>query len=263
MNTSKICSLGYFDRVIVDGYTMPMYNTKGIEIGNDASLVDALNTNSQSHAQGIGKIRLSIYGEADFNLSDDNLLGMRFHRENELLLSRTYINNKDRYLIAYADLLILKSDYTFPDEVKNRGKSLNDIKKLAKSEDEYLLLSTALERQYIALNNGVNVLFCNIAIVDRVYVNKHFRQCGISRWIHTNIADIIKTYGMINAHEIILIPGDFSNEAEAEFGMSKQEYTNILIKHYKSVGYKFLDKTIMCKSAYKIKKKHILNIKGN
>lgn len=259
MNTSKICSLGYFDRVLVDGYAMSMFNTRGIEIKNDETLVDSINTNIQSYAQGVGKIRVTVYGESVFNLEDDKLLGMRWHREQELRLSRTKVDNNDRYAIAYVDLLILKSDFSFPEMVRNRGKSLDDLARLAKSEDEYMLLSKALEIQRNIWAQNNNTCDCNIAIVDRLYVNKNFRQCGISKWVHNNILDIIKTYGMVDASAVLLIPGDFSNEAEQVFGMSKRDYRDMLIKHYKDVGYKFIDKIIMCKYSYK--KKHILNIR--
>lgn len=259
MNVSKICSLGYFDRVLVDGYAMSMFNTRGIEVKNDETLVDSINTNIQSYAQGVGKIRITVFGESTFNLEDDKLLGMRWHREQELRLSRTKVDNNDRYAIAYADLLILKSDFSFPDRVKNRGKSPDDIAKLAKSEDEYMLLSKALDMQRNMWAENTGASDCNIAIVDRVYVNKHFRQCGISKWIHLNIIDIIKTYGMVDVSAVLLIPGDFSNEAEQLFGVSKREYRDILIKHYKNTGYKFIDKYIMCKYSYK--RKHILNIR--
>jgi hypothetical protein len=255
MNVDRICLVGYFDRVLIDGYAMPMYNTKGIAIESNETLVDAINTNTQSYAQGIGKVRITIYGEADFNPEDDQLLGMRWHREQELKLTRTKIGNADRYAIAYVDLLILKSNYSFPEEVKNRGKTSNDISKLAKSEDEYMLLTKALEIQKSTLmKKDNNENDANIAIVDRLYVNKEFRQCGISSWIHSNIGDIIKTFGMIDIASVILIPGDFSNEAQSQFGVSKDKYRDFLIKHYKEQGYKFVDKHIMCKTIAKTKK---------
>lgn len=258
MKVSKICSLGYFDRVLVDGYAMSMFNTRGIEIKNEEALVDSINTNTQSFAQGVGKIRVTIYGESTFNLEDDNLLGMRWHREQELKLSRTKVDNNDRYSIAYVDLLILKSDFSFPERVMNRGKSPDDIAKLAKSEDELMLLSKALEMQRTIWAESSGTADCNIAIVDRVYVNKHFRKCGISKWVHMNIFDIIRTYGMLSASAVLLIPGDFSNEAEQVFSLSKKDYRDMLVKHYKSTGYKFIDKFIMCKYPYV--KKNILNI---
>lgn len=254
MNVSKICSLGYFDRVLVDGYTIPMFSTRGIEIKNEETLIDSININMH----GVGKIRVTVYGESTFNLEDDNLLGMRWHREQKLKLSRTRVDDNDRYAIAYVDLLILKSNLSLLEDFNNKEKSNYDITKLVKSEDEIMLLSKALEMQIDIWSKSSGKEECNIAIVDRVYVNKHFRNCGISKWIHLNILDIIKTYGMISVSAVLLIPGDFSDEAEKVFGLSKREYRDMLIKHYKSTGYKFIDKYIMCK--YQCVKKHIFSI---
>lgn len=259
MNVSKLCSLGYFDRVLVDGYAMSMFNTRGIEIKSNETFVDAINTNIQSYTQGVGKIRVTIYGESTFNLDDDNLLGMRLHREQNLKLVRTKVGNNDRYAIAYVDILILKSDFSFPDKVLSKGKSPDDIAKLAKGEDEYMLLKKALDMQRSMKTDDTDKPDCNIAIADRVYVNRNFRRCGISKWIHSNIADIIKTYGMVDVSAVLLIPGDFSNEAEQVFGVSSDKYKSMLIEHYKDEGYKFIDKYIMCKYFYK--RKHIINLR--
>ena len=259
MKVSKICSLGYFDRVLVDGYNMSMFNTRGIEIKNEDTLVDSINNNNQYYTQGVGKIRVTIYGESTFDIDDDNLLGMRWHREQELKLSRTKVDDNDRYAIAYVDILIVKSDLSFPEQVTRRGKTVEDINKLAKTEDEVMLLSKAIDMQKSIWEESNGVADCSIAIIDRVYVNKHFRKCGISSWIHKNILDIIRTYGMISVSAVLLIPGDFSNEAEQIFGLSKKDYRDMLVKHYKNTGYKFIDKFIMCKYPY-IKKQHILNI---
>lgn len=258
MKVSKICSLGYFDRVIIDGYSMPMFSTKGIEVKNEEELVDSINSSLQSFTHGVGKLRVTIYGESTFNLEDDNLLGMRWHREQELKLSRTKVDNNDRYAIAYVDLLIFKSEFSFPERVTSRGKSVDDLNKLAKSEDELMLLSKAMDMQRNIWYESGGTADCTIAIVDRVYVNKNFRKCGISKWVHMNIFDIIRTYSMLSASAVLLIPGDFSNEAEQVFNLSKKEYRDMLVKHYKDTGYKFIDKFIMCKYPYV--KKNILSI---
>ena len=258
MNKNKICSLGYFDRVIIDGYSMPMFSTKGIEIKGGDGFVDSINDSLQSFTHGVGKLRITIYGESTFNLEDDNLLGMRWHREQELKLSRTKVDKNDRYAIAYVDILIFKSEFSFPERVINRGKSIDDLNKLAKSEDELMLLSKAMDMQRNIWHESGGTADCTIAIIDRVYVSKHFRKCGISKWVHMNIFDIIRTYGMVSASAVLLIPGDFNNEAEQIFSLSKKDYTDMLINHYKNTGYKFIDKFIMCKYPYV--KKGILSI---
>lgn len=259
MQVRKICSLGYFDRLIVDGYMMSMYNNKGIEIRDNETLVDALEFNKQSYNQGIGKLRINIAGETFNEEIPSEIIRMQEHREKDLGLVRTKLGTIDRYNIGYVDILILKSDYSFPEEVTNKGKTLDDIIKSAKGEDELKLLTSALEIQHNIIKSNSKMTDCNIAIVDKVYINNEFRRCGLSTWIHTNIADIAKIYGMINIEAVLLIPGDFSDEANTRFNMSKQEYEDMLIKHYKNVGYKFINKDIMCKTLEKNKKKHFIN----
>lgn len=244
MNVNKICSLGYFDNVIVDGYMLSMFNTKGIEITDNTALVDIV-TNSKYSSQGIAKLRFTVYGESEFNLADDDLLGMRWHREMELGLKKTKVDNKDRYPIGYADILILKSENSLSDMKNVYGDVSEYISTITKSEDEFILLKKAVDIQSKIKRDSSSD--SNIAIVDRVYIDKAFRGCKISSWIHENIFDIIKTYCMINTYAALLIPGDFSNEAESMFGVSKDEYRNMLVKHYKASGYKFIDKAVMCK----------------
>ena len=245
MNTTRLCSFGYFDRIIIDGYTIPVYNAKGITIKGNESLTEAIKSNANSYEKGIGKLRITIYGEADFNMADENLLNMRFHREQKLRLQRVKVGNKDRYAIAYADILILKSEFA---EIHNKSKKqiLNEILVQTKSEDEYLLVSKAIEIQTSDVKK-INIDDCNIAIIDRVYTNISFRGCGISGWIHDNIKEIVHTFSMINVSAALLIPGDFSSEASL-FEMSDKEYKNYLTQHYKKHGYSFIDRTVMYKN---------------
>jgi hypothetical protein len=260
MKVSEICRRGYFDRVIVDGYLMPMYNNKGIEIKDNEPLVDAIENNAQSYNQGIGKIRINIAGEAFNTEPYSEIVRMQEHRENDLRLIRTKLGDIDRYNIGYVDILILKSDYSFPNEVKNRGKTKDDISKLAKSEEELRIMSKALDVQQDIIKENNGIYDCNIAIVDRVYINSEFRQCGISTWVHNNIGDITKIYAMVDIAAVLLTPGDFSNEAEKLFGMTTKQYQNMLIKHYKSVGYILLDNKLMCKRLVKKQQMHIIKL---
>lgn len=244
MDISKICSIGYFDKVIVDGYTMTMFSTKGLEITRNETFENLMKSMNKYSACDIVKVRVTIYGESDFNMSDDKLLSMREHRELSLKLSRILVNNNDRYALAYVDILVIKSNSHLSYETEQQKMWTREIlNHMDISEDEYTLLDKAIE---IKKNNSIGVL-------DKVYVNKSFRKCKISSWIHENIFDIIKSFGMCDVSAVLLIPGDFSNESESEFGYSKREYRNMLVQHYKSVGYKFISKDMMCK--YKNKKR--------
>lgn len=246
MEVRKICSLGYFDRLILDGYTMPMYNSRGIELHDNESLRDALENSKQHYSQRIGKLRINVIGEAFNKETYEEILNMRNYRDTKLKLKRDKLGTIDRYTIGYVDLLILKSDYSYIDQ-SNKEKIEDDIIKFAKIDDQSRLIIKAIETMQNIANNSNKKEECNVAIVDRVYVDKEFRKHGLSKWIHTNIGDIIKIYAMVDIRAVLLIPGDFSNEAESEFNLSKQEYVNLLIKHYKKTGYRNAGDGVLCK----------------
>lgn len=250
MKVRKICSLGYFDKVIVDGYMQTMYNNRGLEVQELESLASALENNKTGYNQGMGKLRINIMGEASNIETQEEIDNMRYYREEILKLTRTKLGSSDRYNIGYMDILILKSDYAFPSTVSNKGTTVDDMNKLAKGEDELELFTEALKLQE-KMSNGKDKQTISIAIIDKVYINNKFRNCGLSTWLHSNMRDIIKVYCMIDIGAILLIPGDFSGEAETFFGMSKKQYLNFLVKHYKSVGYKFINKHVMYKEVKK------------
>ena len=250
MNIGKIRMLGYFDRVMVDGYSMPMYNGRGIEIRTDCSLIDALNDRIDSNSQGIGKIKISIVGESLSNDTLEEIQRMQYHREKELGLDRVKLGNTDRYTLAYADIIILKSDSVLPTALLNKGNNIDDIRKIIKAEDQLKLINKAIEIQNKTIKNNKE---SNVAIIDKVFVHKEFRRCGISRWIHNNIKDLVKLYGMVDVGAALLTPGDFTNSAMTEFNMSKDYYEKMLTTHYKSVGYTLISEGIMYKDLNKAK----------
>lgn len=262
MKVKDICRRGYFDRLIVDGYMMPMYNNKGIEVRDSESLVDAIENNKKSFNQGVGKLRINIAGESLNSDCAESILNAREHREKDLGLVRQAIGAVDRYNIGYVDILILKSDYSFPDMITNKGKTESDVVKLAKCEDELELLLKAIEvqKKIIKEDNGIDD--CNIAIMSKLFVHKEFRRCHISSWVHDNIGDITKVYGMVDVAAVLLIPGDFTRAAENEFNMDTKQYMNMLKKHYKSKGYKALNDNIMCKKLIGQNKKYFIHF-GN
>ena len=258
MDVMRIRMLGYFDRVLIDGYSMPMYNGRGIELRTNCSIVDALNNMTDCNNQGIGKIKITIVGESINNDTTDEIERMQKHREKELGLERVKLGNTDRYTIAYADILILKSDSSLPLNLDQKGNKLDDIEKVIKGEDKLNLMSKAVEIQNKLVKNNKDA---NIALIDKVFVHKEFRRCGISKWIHNNIKDLIKLYGLIDVGAALLIPGDFTNSAQRDFEMSKEYYEEVLTDHYKSVGYTMLSDGVMCKNLQtsKLSIKNLLN----
>lgn len=249
MNIGEICRRGYFDKVIIDGYMIPMYNNTGLQLNMGESLTDALNNNNQIHTQGVGKLRINILGEVNnYNSKDEHLelMNMRYHREQQLKLQKRVVGTIEQYIIAYVDILILKSDNTLPIAVIQKGKSEDDLIKLAKSEDELNILIEAIKIQH-KFQDSLRNSDCNIAIIDKIYVYQAFRRCRIASWIHKNIYEIVKTYALLDIIAVLLIPGDFSKCAEREFNLNKKDYKELLINHYLDLGYNWLKEDIMYK----------------
>ena len=248
----EIYRLGYFDKVSLDGYLVPFFNNSGIEIKPDKSLVDAI-SDGTSPNQFISRLRVNIAGDSFIDDNTSELNRMRKHRERDLGLKRVPFGKVDRYYIGYIDIYIVKSIHNLP---SNGGKNFDytDILVLTTNAYERDILDKAIELQNKIGKECDNLEDCSIAIIDKVYVHPTFRRCKISTWIHNNISDIIHSFVMSNVSAVMLIAGDFANESNKMFNMTKEEYEQLLIKHYKEVGYKNFDHNIMYKRISKRKK---------
>lgn len=257
----EMCRIGYFDRIFIDGFMMPLYNNDGIEILEDSTLLDCVKENSSDLDQGIARLKINIVGESfltsDYTQSEINR--MRKHRERDMKLIRYNYGKSDRYCIGYVDIYIVKGDSLIPDSACLNNKSLDSISKLSKNEAELNTLNKAIEVQRKLIKENEDIDEINIGIVDKVYVDENFRRCKISSWIHTNMQDIIKMLGLVDVAGVILMPGDFSREAKNKFGMTNDEYVAMLHKHYKKMGYKDVTDGFMYRQF--ISKKRFFGIK--
>ena len=257
MNIQRLCHLGYFDRIILDGFMIPLYNAKGIAITeSSADFVTALYSNANNISQGIAQINISLYGETDNNEPPSEIHRMREYREDKLALERIQYGHQDRYCIAEMDLLVLKDDNYLAERIINVNKNDEDIAKSFKGETVLQLLNSAYEIQKRHEEKDKTHQVYNVGVVKEVYVDKSFRRCGISTWFHQNLADIIKVYGMMDVLSVILTPGDFAHECSM-YGMTASEYKEMLTEHYKSLGYSFIEGSydIMQRSLVPIQRK--------
>ena len=239
MDIDKILRTGYFDRIKIDGHIVPVLESSGTDIGKGDSFRDALDKSNDAFKHGVSNIRVNIFGEADTNISFTELENMREDRKKSGLRKMNSSGNIDRYLIAYVDILMLKNGYAIPYNINNKGNTEKDVEKLAKNSDMLdLYLSAVALREHIQTKYKYTEEFTSVAIINKVYVEPVFRRSGISKWIHLNIADIINMYGLMFPVGIVMSYGDFSNESSKLFGMNHNEYTNMLIKHYKTLGYR-------------------------
>lgn len=239
MDYKNILRIGYFDRILLTGANQPIITNPSIEVVDESSFKDCLEVSKQSFKNGLATLRIELLGECDNNIAFAELERMRDER-NRMGLKRVDSTKKyDRYLIAYIDITILKSNYAMPFELRINGKTEEDMIKVAKSEDTLELLVASLELvKFISEKYNYSEDCISIAIVDKIYIYNSFRRNGIATWLHSNLPDIINTYAMQFPNGIILSYGDFAGEAETIFNMSHDAYAKMLIKHYKNLGYK-------------------------
>lgn len=237
LDIKNILRLGYFDRLKIDNELYPVYKSSGIEIQADSTFLDSADISLEAHKYGFSHLKLSIIGECDTNISFLELERMRDDRSNNNLIQLKSTRSVDRYLVGYADLIILKSSYSLPSELLSTGKTEYDIEKLAQTSDMLELMLSALELQkWISSKHPDSK--GSIVIVNKLYVYPIFRRNGISTWMHQNLSDMVNLYSLMYPSGIILTYGDFANEAKLVFGMTNQAYTKMLIRHYKCLGYK-------------------------
>lgn len=243
MEVDKILRNGYFDRLRIDGNLKPVCDYTGTVIKNGASFKELLNQSEDGYKHGIAELKLKIIGEATRDESQSRLSDLRESRKQASIIQLDSLPNWERYLVAYACIFIIKSDYAIPYELKNRELSDNSIGKFAKTEDKVELITEALKvRGQIINEYNYPAEYVNIAVVDKVYVAPAFRRCRVSSWIHTNLSDMINLYSLVFPNAVLLAYGDFSDEADTMFNMSKKAYSNMLYKHYTSLGYKRVPK---------------------
>lgn len=244
MDVEKVLRAGYFDRIKIDGILKPVYEGTGTSIVPFSSFKESLNKSEEAFKHGVAHLKIQLIGECDTNINFVDLTNMREDREKcgiQKVASTT--EDVDRYLVGYADILILKGEYAIPYKIEANGKTTKDIEKLAKTPDTLDIMLAALKLgKYITKKYEYPPDWVNIGIVDKVYAYPIFRRCEISTWIHENIADIINMYSLVWASGILLTYGDFSDEAESVFKQSESTYNKMLLNHYKQLGYHSISK---------------------
>lgn len=223
MNVNELCKRGFYDKITVNFVTEPIYGDD-IEIFGDMSFNECTSNEINAVDNSIFKVRLNILGVEFIKkhvITPDELSK---DRKRDTILYKIGAHNNKSYLLAYVDLIVVRDC----DRTKYKiGDKFDD------TLDKSLLVNCALKLQKKGSKENLN----NILIVDKVYVYERYRQCGISTWIHANLRDIVYKFMGMPIGDMLLIPGDFSEECNKKFNMSETEYVQMLKEHYNRVGY--------------------------
>lgn len=178
-------------------------------------------------------IRINGDGENEF-FSQRAQLGLNLQRVSQ---------GVNRACLAFARFIVVKGFASLPRSLSVRRAGLADYASVfgvCPDPTESMLLTEALrldvetcEGEYNL--DGVSMLL----LVDKVYVAECARRCGISEYLHTNLADIAHVFIGVRPKLVVLNCGDFSNE-HTRLGITEKDYKDILKKHYTRVGYQTL-----------------------
>lgn len=239
MNVGEICRIGFFDKVTIGVQVEPVC-LHDIELFGDSTFVVCANSYGNCLDNSIMKVRINILGVEDIHkqvITPDEL-AKRANRGANVFKDGGSQNKS--YLLAYADIMIIM------DADRNKSSVIEAFKT---ESDKQRLASAAFSLQGRGINkvqSQANGFARNhIAIVDRLYVFPAYRRCRISSWLHTNLREILFSYVNVAIGDILLIPGDFSNESAEMFNMTPREYSLMLYKHYEKLGYKLFSENIM------------------
>lgn len=231
MNIREICRRGYFDKVTLNISVEPVVDGD-TEIFGDMSFKECILDELNSVDNTISKVRINILGVDCIKrncITPDEL-----NKESKRGASIFKIERNDikSYIIAYCDIIVVKDSSNTNVIKDSRGYNY----------DMDMLIEKAIQIQKKTSDKN------NIAIVDKLFVNEQYRRCGISSWIHLNLRDILQTYIEVQIGDMMLIPGDFTNEAD-RMKIPEKKYVDMLKSHYNDLGYR------MTKLGFMINKK--------
>lgn len=239
MNVGEICRLGFFDKVTISLQVEPVC-LNDIELFGECNFAACANSYGNSLDNSIMKVRINILGVEDIHkqvITPDELTKRANRGAN---IFKDGGNHHKSYLLAYADVLVIMD--------VDRNKSII-LDAFNGESDKQRLVSAAFSLQSRGANKAqsqANGFVRNhIAIIDRLYVFPAYRRCRISSWINNNLREILFSYVNVAVGDVLLIPGDFSNESADKFDMTPREYSIMLNKHYETLGYKPFSENIL------------------
>jgi len=233
LNTALLEKQTMSRRIVVNGeYRTRRDNACFVVSHSNNSFLDEMQRTGVADAV-LGEFVLRIDGESESEFdSQRSKLGLQLSGP---------VHGVTRANIAFARFIVVKGYSSLPKELAVRRAGLTNfisVFGICTDQTESMLLNEAL-RLDIETNEGEYNLdgVSMLLIVDKVYVAEAARRCGVSEYIHMNLADIAHVFIGVRPKLVVLNCGDFSN-AHTALGISEIEYKHILRKHYESTGYK-------------------------
>lgn len=220
-------------RIVVNGEYKTRRETSCFTVGyNDNSFLSGLQRTGAAEAV-LGELVVRIDGDSESEFDNQrSKLGLHLSES---------VQGVTRANIAYARFVVVKGYSALPAELAVRRAGLSNyvsVFGVCQDPTENALLTEALRLDVETSVGDYNLDGTStLLLVDKVYVTEAARRCGVSEYIHSNLADIAHVFMGVRPKLVVLNCGDFSNAHNA-LGISEVEYKHILRKHYARVGYK-------------------------
>ena len=234
---AKVKTIGVFNDVVLFG-SMDCYR-----VDSRAGLVldgQALHTEGRKFVSGLCRLTITVEGVVYDGVASPGAL----QRKHLKLTSRQRLDNRLRGFVGYEkaqeeieNTLYTQIAFADCDVIFNNGVQFSEMRESISRytvDAEEMLLDLAavdLVERYSA--NAIRA--CCLAI-SRLYVHPAFRSLGLSSWLLRNLPVLGQTVVNMTVGDMLLIPGDFSNEAKRRH-QPKTEYLMWLGQYYEKNGF--------------------------
>jgi GNAT superfamily N-acetyltransferase len=247
---ARVKNIGVFNDVVLFGQ-LDCYRED-----SRAGLVldgQSLRTRNKKFVSGLCRLTITVEGV----VYDGRMSQGMLQRERLGLRSRTRQEDRLRGFVGYEKQLkeienTLYSQIAFVDcdVIFSTGTSLDEmrdsIEKYTIDTEEMLLDLAAVDLVETYKSTRINA--CCLAI-SRLYIHPAFRKLGLSSWLLRNLPVLGQTVVNMPVGDMLLIPGDFSNESRRQH-KTKREYVEWLKEYYEKNGF-LLENDLTIKGIYR------------
>lgn len=249
MDLQRIKYAGEFERISVVGQAGVQSRQTGVEIQDQDSFLSNLHKCEEYPKQLIDSCTIYLVG--DVNIQDMPQEDINSQRMNHKAYNiRPYvlgINGYDRYIIGFMTVLIYDGQKIGLEKaLQNDNLS---ISMQAKQQDEIEMFEYLNSIAIDAVRHRKQI---RLGLLDRMYIAEVFRKNGIGGWFIDNLRDLVSFYSKTRLDELVLETGDFQNESQQKFGMTREQYTDFLKKFYSKHGLKGVNNGLFSQFRQKI-----------
>lgn len=247
---AKVKTIGVFNDVVLFG-SLDCYRED-----SRAGLVldgQSLRTQNKKFVSGLCRLTITVEGV----VYDGKMSQGMLQRQKLQLRSRPRRDERLRGFVGYEkqqqeieDTLYSQIAFVDCDVIFSTGVNLDDMRdsiaRFTVDPEEMLLDLAAVD--LVEKYASVSLNACCLAIA-RLYIHPAFRSLGLSAWLLKQLPVLGQTVVNKPVGDMLLIPGDFSNEAKRRH-QTRQEYLEWLRKYYEKNEF-YPEENLLVKGVYR------------